>query len=55
MAIGILASEIKRDFDDTPQYYVAKKLGASGIVSFDRHFDGLDIPRLEPGKIVADE
>ncbi len=53
MSIGILASEIKRDFDDTLQYYVAKKLGASGIVSFDKHFDGLDIPRLEPAKIVA--
>jgi len=48
MAIAMLMKEIKRDFDDTLQYYVAKKLGAKAIVSFDRHFDGLDIPRAEP-------
>jgi len=25
------------------QYYVAKKIGVGAIVSFDRHFDKLDI------------
>jgi len=54
MAVGMLASERRMDFDDSLQYYVAKKLGARPIVSFDRHFDGLDIPRLEPSRAVAD-
>jgi len=48
IAAAILMSKIKRDFDDTLQYYVAKKLGVEAIVSFDKHFDGLDIPRKEP-------
>ncbi|MEM2896111.1 MAG: PIN domain-containing protein [Candidatus Bathyarchaeia archaeon] len=47
-AAAILMEDIKRDFDDALQYYVAKKLGVKAIVSFDKHFDGLDTPRLEP-------
>lgn len=47
-AISILMSKINRDFDDTLQYFVAKMLGAESIVSFDKHFDGLDIQRKEP-------
>ena len=47
-AISILMSKINRDFDDTLQYFVAKILGAESIVSFDNHFDGLDIQRKEP-------
>jgi predicted nucleic acid-binding protein len=39
---------IDRNHDDSMQYYVAKKSGAEKIVSFDHHFDGLDIPRAEP-------
>jgi len=46
-AISILMSKINRDFDDTLQYFVAKMLGAESIVSFDKHFDGLDIQRKE--------
>ncbi|MHB1709637.1 MAG: hypothetical protein ACYCT2_09210 [Thermoplasmataceae archaeon] len=38
-------------FDDAMQYYVAKKLGAEAIVSFDHDFDNLDIRRLEPNQI----
>jgi predicted nucleic acid-binding protein len=48
IAISLLKGKIGRDFDDSLQYYVAKKLGVQSIVSFDRHFDGLDIPRREP-------
>jgi len=52
IAASLLAEKIRRDFDDALQYYVAKKLGAEAIVSFDRHFDGLDIPRTEPNAII---
>jgi uncharacterized protein len=47
-SIAFLAEKMGKDFDDTVQYFVAKKLGSSAIVSFDRHFDGLDLPRLTP-------
>lgn len=40
------------DFDDALQYYVAKKVGARAIVSFDRHFDGLDVPRKSPAEVA---
>ncbi len=36
------------DYGDTLQYYVAKKTGAEAIVSYDKHFNNLDIPRREP-------
>lgn len=48
LAASIISKQIKRDFDDSLQYYVAKKLGAKAIISFDKHFNGLDIPCLEP-------
>lgn len=48
VAACILMRQIGRDFDDALQYYVAKKLGVDGIVTFDKDFDGLDIPRYEP-------
>jgi predicted nucleic acid-binding protein len=40
------------DFDDALQYYVAKRLGAEAIVSYDRHFDKLDVPRIEPSTLI---
>jgi predicted nucleic acid-binding protein len=52
MAAALISEKISRDFDDTLQYYVAKKLGADAIVSFDEHFDGLDIRRVEPHDIL---
>lgn len=52
MAAALISKKISRDFDDTLQYYVAKKLGADAIVSFDEHFDGLDIRRAEPHDIL---
>jgi len=50
---SILTGTTKLDFDDAIQYYAAKKLGAAAIVSFDHHFDDLDIPRLEPHQVRA--
>ncbi len=52
VAAVVLGGKIRRDFDDALQYYVAKKVGAEGIVSFDRHFDGLDVRRLEPTAVL---
>ncbi len=48
IAASLISKKIERDFDDTLQYYAAMRLGASAIVSFDEHFDGLDIDRAEP-------
>jgi predicted nucleic acid-binding protein len=48
IAASMVMERIERDFDDSLQYYVAKKLGVQSIVSFDKDFDGLDIPRREP-------
>ncbi len=52
IAIAILSDKIGMDFDDALQYYVAKKIGVGAIVSFDRHFDKLNIPRIEPSKLI---
>ena len=51
-AVGLITLERKLDFDDALQYYVARKIGAESIVSFDRHLDGLDVPRLEPRMVM---
>lgn len=48
MAAALISRKIDLDFDDALQYYVAKKLGAESIASFDEHFDKLDIRRVEP-------
>jgi len=53
IAIAMLMNEKKLDFDDCLQYYVAKKLGAEAIVSFDKHFNKLDIPRKEPREVLS--
>ncbi len=50
--VSLLGAKIRRDFDDSMQYFVAKHTGAEAIVSLDKHFDGLDIPRVEPGKFL---
>ena len=52
MAASMLMKEIKLDFDDSLQYYVAKKLGVKAIVSYDKHFDKTDIPRKEPSDFL---
>jgi predicted nucleic acid-binding protein len=48
MAASMLMDKIKLDFDDAMQYYLAKKLGVEAIVSYDKHFDVVDIRRKEP-------
>ena len=47
-SVSILSAKIGLDFDDSVQYYVAKRTSSSAIVSFDRHFDRCGIPRREP-------
>lgn len=42
--------EVKLDLDDAIQYQAASKLKAEAILSFDKHFDELKIPRLEPSQ-----
>lgn len=51
VSAALLSVKMKLDFDDALQYYVAKKLGADKIVTFDRHFDSLDVPRAEPAAL----
>lgn len=46
-----IALENGLDMDDAIQYAVALKFNAKAIVSFNRHFDDLKIPRLEPSKL----
>ncbi|MGQ9478797.1 MAG: hypothetical protein ACUVQ0_02085 [Thermoproteota archaeon] len=48
LATSMLMGRIKLDFDECLQYYVGKKLGVEAIVSYDKHFDSLDIKRREP-------
>jgi predicted nucleic acid-binding protein len=50
---SMLMDKIKLDFDDSLQYYVAKKFGVEAIVSYDRHFDNLDITRKEPSDFLS--
>lgn len=52
MAAAMLTRRRSLDFDDALQYYVAKRLGVEAIVSYDKHFDELDIPRTEPSQLV---
>jgi predicted nucleic acid-binding protein len=49
--IALLIQTINLDFDDTLQYFVAKKLDAV-LVSFDRDFDKTDLKRVEPSQVV---
>ncbi|MDG6925564.1 MAG: type II toxin-antitoxin system VapC family toxin [Nitrososphaerota archaeon] len=53
IAASLLARSLGRDFDDSLQYYLAKKLGVEAIVSFDHDFDGLDLKRAEPSEVIA--
>lgn len=47
-----LAENEKLDIDDAIQYAVALSTGAEAIVSFDKDFDGLKLPRVEPAHIL---
>jgi predicted nucleic acid-binding protein len=52
MAASMLMDKVKLDFDDSVQYYLAKKLGVEAIVSYDRHFDRVDVKRKEPSDFL---
>jgi predicted nucleic acid-binding protein len=43
-----LTDETSLDMDDAIQYASALSTNAEAIVSFDKHFNGLKIPRTEP-------
>jgi len=47
-----LAEKEGLDIDDAIQYAVALSEGAGAIVSFDKHFDRLKIPRVEPAEVI---
>jgi predicted nucleic acid-binding protein len=53
MAAALISRKVGLDFDDTLQYYVAKKLGVDAVVSFDEHFDKSDVRRVEPVEILG--
>ena len=48
-----LAKEIGLDMDDAIQYSASLSINAKAIISFDKDFDGLKIPRREPREIIA--
>ena len=52
IAVSMAMNKLALDFDDALQYYVARKLGVEAIISYDKHFDRLDIPRKEPSDII---
>jgi predicted nucleic acid-binding protein len=43
-----IAAEKGLNMDDAVQYASALSSNVDSIVSFDKHFDGLEISRLEP-------
>ncbi|MBO3754126.1 MAG: hypothetical protein FGF53_04520 [Candidatus Brockarchaeota archaeon] len=44
--------EKRLDLEDAIQYSAAMSLRVKAIVSFDKHFDGLEVPRAEPARLV---
>jgi predicted nucleic acid-binding protein len=47
-----LAKQYKLDEDDAIQYAIALDANVEAIVSFDKHFTKLEIPRLEPQQLI---
>ena len=52
ISVAMFTKRESLNFDDALQYYVAKRLGAEAIVSYDKHFDKLDVPRIEPSHFI---
>lgn len=46
-----MAQEHDLDIDDAVQYAAALSMNADAIISFDRDFDNLEVPRREPEQI----
>jgi predicted nucleic acid-binding protein len=53
LSAAMLTKKESLDFDDAIQYFVAKRLGVESIVSYDKHFDKLDVPRTEPSQLIG--
>lgn len=47
-----LAAQNKLDMDDAIQYAIALDANVEAIVSFDKHFNNLNIPRKEPHQLT---
>ena len=41
------------DMDDAIQYVAAVSIGVAAVVSFDKHFDNLKVPRKMPAQVTA--
>jgi predicted nucleic acid-binding protein len=50
-----IAVQGKLDMDDAIQYSVALSTGVNTIVSFDKHFNNLNIPRKEPHQVSRNQ
>jgi len=50
-----LAEETGLDIDDAIQYAVALSIEAYAILSFDKDFDNLKVPRKEPMQIIGEK
>lgn len=50
-AVEVMKEE-RLDLDDAIQYSAAMSLGVKAIVSFDKHFEGLKVPRAEPAQLI---
>ena len=48
-----LATKHGLDMDDAIQYSTALSLSVDAIISFDKHFDNLEIPRKEPADLLS--
>lgn len=48
-----LATKHGLDMDDAVQYSTALSSGVDAIISFDKHFDNLEIPRKEPADLLG--
>jgi len=48
-----IAREAGLGIDDAVQCEAALSIRAQAIVSFDKHFDSLEIPRVEPRELVG--
>ncbi len=47
-----LSAQNKLDMDDAIQYAIALETNVEAIISFDKHFSNLKIPRKEPHQIT---
>lgn len=52
VSASLLTKSTGMDFEDALQYFVAKKVAADAILSYDRHFDGSDLRRVEPKSLL---